>query len=104
MGIRRVLVIAGSDSSGGAGLEADQNVLSAHGVYAQTVTTALTAQNTLGVADVHITPTPFLGKQIDACLSDIGCDVVKIGMLASAATVQTVADKLAEWKAKGSLS
>lgn len=102
MSIPRVLVIAGSDSSGGAGLEADQKVLSAHGVYAQTVTTALTAQNTLGVTDVHITPTQFLAKQIDACLSDIGCDVVKIGMLASAATVQTVADKLTEWKANGS--
>lgn len=97
----RVLVIAGSDSSGGAGLEADQKVLSAHGVYAQTVTTALTAQNTLGVTDVHITPTSFLAKQIDACLSDIGCDVVKIGMLASAATVQTVADKLTEWSTNG---
>lgn len=82
-------------------MEADQKVLSAHGVYAQTVTTALTAQNTLGVTDVHIIPTSFLAKQIDACLSDIGCDVVKIGMLASAATVQTVADKLAEWNGKG---
>lgn len=82
----------------GSGLEADQKVLSAHGVYAQTVTTALTAQNTLGVEDVHVTPPAFVGKQIDACLSDIGCDVVKIGMLASAATVEVVADKLEEWK------
>jgi len=80
------------------GLEADQKVLSAHGVYAQTCTTALTAQNTLGVTDVHITPPAFLAKQIDACLDDIGCDVVKIGMLASAATVEIVADKLAEWR------
>ena len=102
MSVPRVLVIAGSDSSGGAGLEADQKVLSAHGVYAQTVTTALTAQNTLGVSDVHIIPPEFLAKQIDACLSDIGCDVVKIGMLASATTVKTVAAKLAEWKAQGS--
>lgn len=69
-------------------------------MYAQTCTTALTAQNTLGVTDVHITPTAFLAKQIDACLSDIGCDVVKIGMLASAATVETVTDKLAEWKGR----
>lgn len=65
------------------------------------MTTALTAQNTLGVSDVHVIPTAFLAKQIDACLSDIGCDVVKIGMLASAATVNTVADKLAQWKDKG---
>ncbi|KAK5070044.1 trifunctional hydroxymethylpyrimidine kinase/phosphomethylpyrimidine kinase/thiaminase [Lithohypha guttulata] len=98
--IPRVLVIAGSDSSGGAGVEADQKALYAHGVYAQTVITALTAQNTLGVSDVHITPPSFLAKQIDACLSDIGCDVVKIGMLASAATVEVVADKLLEWKNK----
>lgn len=82
----------------GSGLEADQKVLSAHGVYAQTVTTALTAQNTLGVEDVHVTPPTFVAKQIDACLSDIGCDVVKIGMLASAATVEAVAGKLEEWK------
>lgn len=101
MTIPRVLVIAGSDSSGGAGLEADQKVLSAHGVYAQTVTTALTAQNTLGVSDVHVTPAPFVAKQIDACLSDIGCDVVKVGMLASTATIETVADKLMVWNGKG---
>lgn len=73
-------------------------MLSAHGVYAQTVTTALTAQNTLGVDDVHVTPPSFVGKQIDACLSDIGCDIVKIGMLASATTVEAVAGKLEQWK------
>lgn len=58
----------------------------------------MTAQNTLGVEDVHITPPHFVAKQIDACLSDIGCDVVKIGMLASAATVEAVAGKLEEWR------
>lgn len=62
------------------------------------MTTALTAQNTLGVEDVHVTPPEFVAKQIDACMSDIGCDVVKIGMLASAATVEAVAGKLEEWK------
>lgn len=67
-------------------------------MYAQTVTTALTAQNTLGVDDVHVTPPQFVAKQIDACLSDIGCDVVKIGMLASSATIEIVANKLEEWK------
>ncbi|OAP60274.1 phosphomethylpyrimidine kinase [Fonsecaea erecta] len=90
----RVLVIAGSDSSGGAGLEADQKVLAAHGCYAMTATTALTAQNTLGVVDIHITPPAFVGKQIDACLTDIGCDAVKIGMLASAETIQVVTEAL----------
>jgi hydroxymethylpyrimidine kinase/phosphomethylpyrimidine kinase len=75
----RVLVIAGSDCSGGAGLEADQKVLAVHGCYAMTATTALTAQNTLGVQDVHVTPPSFVAKQINSCLDDIKADVVKIG-------------------------
>lgn len=62
-----------------SGLEADQKVLTAHGCYAMVATTALTAQNTLGVDDVHVTPPAFVGKQIDACLTDIQCDAVKIG-------------------------
>ncbi|KAJ9620332.1 trifunctional hydroxymethylpyrimidine kinase/phosphomethylpyrimidine kinase/thiaminase [Knufia peltigerae] len=90
----KVLVIAGSDSSGGAGLEADQKVLAAHGCYAMTATTALTAQNTLGVQDVHITPPAFVGKQIDACLSDVGCHAVKLGMLGSAGTIKVIAKAL----------
>jgi hydroxymethylpyrimidine/phosphomethylpyrimidine kinase len=94
---KRILVIAGSDSSGGAyvidsssrivsqliessGLEADQKVAAAHGCYAMTATTALTAQNTLGVQDIHHTPPPFLRKQIDASIEDIGFDVVKTGL------------------------
>ncbi|ORY10411.1 Phosphomethylpyrimidine kinase-domain-containing protein [Clohesyomyces aquaticus] len=89
---KRILVIAGSDSSGGAGLEADQKVIAAHGCYAMTATTALTAQNTLGVYDIHHTPPAFLRKQIDACIEDVGVDVVKAGMLASAATIDVVAD------------
>lgn len=80
MTIPRVLLIAGSDSSGGAGLEADQRVLACHGVYAMTATTALTAQNTLGVEDVHIIPPTFVRKQIKQVLDDVGCDVVKMGM------------------------
>merc|ERR1712093_346795 len=90
----RVLVIAGSDSSGGAGLEADQKVIAAHGCYAMTATTALTAQNTLGVVDIHYTPPDFVRKLIDACISDVGVDVVKTGMLASAETIQIVAEAL----------
>lgn len=80
MTIPRVLLIAGSDSSGGAGLEADQRVLACYGVYAMTATTALTAQNTLGVEDVHIVPPMFVSKQIRQVLDDVGCDVVKMGM------------------------
>ncbi|KAL2057721.1 hypothetical protein ABVK25_002105 [Lepraria finkii] len=91
---RRVLVIAGSDSSGGAGLEGDQKVIAAHGCYAMTATTALTAQNTQGVSAIHHVPSDFVVKQIDACIGDIGVDVVKIGMLASAETADAVADAL----------
>ncbi|OMP82669.1 putative hydroxymethylpyrimidine/phosphomethylpyrimidine kinase 2 [Diplodia seriata] len=91
---KRILVIAGSDSSGGAGLEADQKVIAAHGCYAMTATTALTAQNTQGVYDIHQTPSSFVRKQIDACIEDIGVDVVKTGMLASASTIEVVAEAL----------
>ncbi|KAK4146900.1 Phosphomethylpyrimidine kinase-domain-containing protein [Dichotomopilus funicola] len=90
----RILVIAGSDSSGGAGLEADQKVIAAHGCYAMTATTALTAQNTKGVYDIHQVPPTFLRKQIDAVIEDVGVDVVKTGMLASTETIETIADAL----------
>ncbi|KAI4138926.1 MAG: hypothetical protein LQ341_004442 [Variospora aurantia] len=91
---RRILVIAGSDSSGGAGLEADQRVIAVHQCYAMTATTALTAQNTQGVFDIHNVPSAFVSKQIDACIDDIGVDVVKIGMLASTSTINAVATAL----------
>ncbi|TQN75124.1 Target of rapamycin complex 2 subunit ste20, partial [Colletotrichum shisoi] len=94
----RVLVIAGSDSSGGAGLEADQKVIAAHGCYAMTATTALTAQDTTGVHDIHHVPQEFLVKQIDACVGDIGVDVVKTGMLASPTTIGTVVEALKRHK------
>ncbi|KAL2136346.1 hypothetical protein VTI74DRAFT_4178 [Chaetomium olivicolor] len=90
----RVLVIAGSDSSGGAGLEADQKVIAAHGCYAMTATTALTAQNTKGVYGIHLVPPEFLRKQIDAVIEDVGVDVVKTGMLGSAETIETIAQAL----------
>ncbi|KAH8691267.1 putative thiamine biosynthesis protein (Thi-4) [Talaromyces proteolyticus] len=90
----KVLVIAGSDSSGGAGIEADQRVLTAHGVYSLTATTGLTAQNTLGVQDIHIIPAEFVRKQINAALDDVGADVVKLGMLSSAETVDVIAEEL----------
>ncbi|KAF2772850.1 hypothetical protein EJ03DRAFT_265978 [Teratosphaeria nubilosa] len=92
--MRQILVIAGSDSSGGAGLEADQKVIAAHGLYAMTATTALTAQNTQGVEGIHETPPDFVKKQIDACAADISIDVVKTGMLANTDTVKVVADSL----------
>ncbi|PQE16759.1 putative thiamine biosynthesis thi-4 protein [Rutstroemia sp. NJR-2017a BBW] len=90
----RVLVIAGSDCSGGAGLEADQRVIAAHGCYAMTATTALTAQNTLGVEDIYYIPSEFVKKLIDVSVSDVGVDVVKTGMLASAETVEVVAEAI----------
>ncbi|KAL3474879.1 DNA polymerase family B-domain-containing protein [Aspergillus californicus] len=98
MSVSRVLVIAGSDSSGGAGLEADQRVLAAHGCYALTATTGLTAQNTLGVQDIFIVPAEFVRKQISASLDDVGADVVKLGMLSSAETIDIIADALAFYR------
>ncbi|ERT01249.1 phosphomethylpyrimidine kinase [Sporothrix schenckii ATCC 58251] len=94
MDSRRILVIAGSDSSGGAGLEADQKVIAAHGCYAMTATTALTAQNTLGVYGIHAIPPQFLKQQIDACFDDIGVDVVKTGESWQRCTIKLVADTL----------
>ncbi|KAI0840649.1 Phosphomethylpyrimidine kinase-domain-containing protein [Hypoxylon sp. FL0890] len=95
---RRILVIAGSDSSGGAGLEADQKVIAAHGCYAMTATTALTAQNTTGVDGIHHVPSEFVRKQIDAVFSDIQPGVVKTGMLASARTIEIIAQALKDYK------
>ncbi|KHO01166.1 Phosphomethylpyrimidine kinase type-1 [Metarhizium album ARSEF 1941] len=92
----RVLVIAGSDCSGGAGLEADQKVLAAHGCYAMTATTALTAQNTTGVKGIHVIPAAFVQQQIEACIEDVGVDVVKTGMLAAAETIDMIARQVAK--------
>ena len=90
----RVLVIAGSDSSGGAGIQADIKTVTMLGGYAMTAITAITAQNTLGVSGVVALAPAVVGAQIDACLSDIGADAVKIGMLGSAAIGHAVADRL----------
>ena len=87
----RVLSIAGSDSGGGAGIQADLKTFAALGCYGMTALTALTAQNTLGVRAIHAVPLEMLDAQIDAVVEDIGVDAVKIGMLHSAATVQAVA-------------
>ncbi|MFH0782165.1 MAG: bifunctional hydroxymethylpyrimidine kinase/phosphomethylpyrimidine kinase [Pseudomonadota bacterium] len=90
----RVLTIAGSDSGGGAGIQADLKTISANGCYGFSVITALTAQNTQGVSAIHAVPVDFVRAQLDAVLEDIGCDAVKIGMLFSAEHIRTVADGL----------
>lgn len=95
-----VLSIAGSDSSGGAGIQADLKTMTAHKVYGMTAITALTAQNTTGVTAIMESTPEFLGQQIEACLSDIPCDAAKIGMLPSKEQVEVVADKLQKFKVK----
>ena len=90
----RVLCIAGSDSGGGAGIQADLKTLSALGCYGMTAITALTAQNTVGVQGVFPAGVDAVRRQIDSVVSDIGTDAVKIGMLGDAATVVAVADGL----------
>ena len=90
----RVLVIAGSDSGGGAGIQADIKTITAFGAYAATAITALTAQNTIGVHGVQMVPPDFVAKQIAVVLDDIGADVVKTGMLGDTATVEVVCDTL----------
>ncbi len=87
----RLLTIAGSDSGGGAGIQADLKTFSALGGYGMSVVTALTAQNTQGVRAIHEAPPAFVAQQLDAVLEDIGADAVKIGMLASAALIEVVA-------------
>ncbi len=90
----RILIIAGSDSSGGAGIQADIKTVTMLGGYAMTAITAITAQNTLGVSAVEVLSLELVVAQIDACLSDIGADAIKIGMLGSAEIAQAVADWL----------
>lgn len=93
----RVLVIAGSDSGGGAGIQADTKAITCMGGYAATAITALTAQNTLGVHGVHPVPVDFLRLQIRTVLEDIGADSLKTGMLHDAPTVEGVAAELQAW-------
>ncbi|KIC67985.1 hydroxymethylpyrimidine kinase [Pseudarthrobacter phenanthrenivorans] len=88
--VPRVLSIAGSDPSGGAGIQADLKSIAAHGGYGMAAITALTAQNTRGVQDVHVPPAGFLARQLDAVSDDISIDAVKIGMLGDEAVIRTV--------------
>lgn len=89
--MRRALTIAGSDSSGGAGIQADLKTFAAHGVYGLSVITAVTAQNTLGVTAVEALSADLVTAQMEAVISDIGADAAKTGMLANAAIVEAVA-------------
>ncbi len=94
------LTIAGSDSGGGAGIQADIKAMSANGVYAASVITALTAQNTLGVAAIHDVPAEFVTAQMDAVFSDLRVDAVKIGMLSQPDAIRAVAAGLRKYQAK----
>lgn len=93
----KVLTIAGSDSGGGAGIQADIKAISAMGCYAASAITAVTVQNTIGVQAVYPLPLNILAGQIDAVLSDIGVDAIKIGMLHSSEVVKLVADKIEQY-------
>jgi hydroxymethylpyrimidine/phosphomethylpyrimidine kinase len=92
------VTIAGSDSSGGAGIQADLKVFSALGVYGASVIAALTAQNTQGVTAIHDVPPDFVSAQIDAVFSDLPVGAVKVGMLANAAVIEAVAAGLKRWQ------
>jgi hydroxymethylpyrimidine/phosphomethylpyrimidine kinase len=93
-----VLTIAGSDSGGGAGIQADLRTFAAHGVHGLSAIAALTAQDTRGVAAVHVPPVAFLRAQIDACFGDFRVGAVKLGMLATAEVIHAVADALERWR------
>ena len=94
----RALTIAGSDSGGGAGIQADLKTFSALGCFGMSAITALTAQNTHSVTGIFPVTPEFIGLQLDAVLSDIGADAVKIGMLHSPEVIETVTQKLIQWK------
>ena len=96
----RVLTIAGSDSGGGAGIQADLKTISANGCYGMSVITALTAQNTVGVGAIYPVPVDFVRQQMEAVLTDIGTDAVKIGMLFSPELIKCVANQLRRFKVK----
>ena len=93
----RVLIIAGSDSGGGAGIQADIKTCAAFGAYSMTTITAITAQNTVGVQQVEVLSPALVRAQIESVMMDIGADVIKIGMLGNQAIVETVADALLEF-------
>lgn len=98
--LNTVLTIAGSDSSGGAGIQADLKTMTALGVYGMSAITALTAQNTMGVTDIMEVTTEFLKAQLDSVFTDIYPDAVKIGMVSSVELIKTISQSLKEYDAK----
>ena len=96
----KVLTIAGSDCSGGAGIQADIKTIAAHKLYAMSAITALTAQNTTGVYGVLEATPEFVGQQLDCIFTDIFPEAVKVGMVSNPEIIEVIADKLKEYKAK----
>ena len=104
MTIRKALTIAGSDSGAGAGIQADLKTFAALGVYGTSAITAITAQNTIGVTEFWRSVPKLVGAQIDAVIDDIGAHAVKTGMLANAAIIDIVANKIRQHRSKTSSS
>lgn len=100
MHYKKALTIAGSDSGGGAGIQADLKAFAANGVYGMSAITAITAQNTEGVRDIHPVPVEIIESQIAAVMEDIGVDAVKIGMLHSSGVIKTVLHSLKKYQAE----
>jgi hydroxymethylpyrimidine/phosphomethylpyrimidine kinase len=98
--MKRILTIAGSDSGGGAGIQADLKAITLLGGYGMSVLTALTAQNTVGVQGIHEIPARFVERQIDSVLSDIGADAIKTGMLVNREIIEVVSKKIKQYKVK----
>ena len=96
--MKRILTIAGSDSGGGAGIQADLKAITLLGGYGMSVITALTAQNTVGVQGIHEVPAQFVERQIDSVLTDIGTDAIKTGMLANQEIIEVVSEKIKQYK------
>ncbi len=97
--MKKVLTIAGSDCSGGAGIQADIKTITAHKMYAMSVVTALTAQNTTGVYGIQDTAPDLVARQLDCVFSDLSPEAVKIGMVSNAAIIEVIADKLQQYQA-----
>lgn len=100
----RILTIAGSDCSGGAGIQGDMRAVNALGGYASSVITAVTAQNTHGVSGVHGVPAEFVAQQVGAVLEDIGADAIKTGMLYSADIIESIANAISQAKLRGNIA
>ena len=98
--MKTALTIAGSDSSGGAGIQADIKTMTAHGVYAMSAITALTAQNTTGVTGIMEVPADFLRQQLDMIFTDIRPDAVKVGMVSSSGLIEAIAERLRFYRAE----